>query len=305
MSAFSRMPCAGPKASKKLPPTAGPNRRPSQRDVAFRRTALCNCAVPTISWISSCEAGVHKTPANPWITSSAAACHISSVSVRKSTPQPSEAAMKKSIPIWMMRRGSKRSASAAVMKYARKPGWRSAAKDCGWDAAAARSLKGRPSAAKSPAPLAVAPDPLCEIRLLHRSRGHREHGHYAPGVVGDQLVSVQREEEFHRDESGALVPVHERVVRRQPEGVGGGELRGVGLSVGRPIERTRERGVEQARIANAGAAAVVGKLLLVGGEYDRALDPDPLPHFASSRSTARRFFAMRRTCFIWASNCGS
>src|SRR6266699_3513488 len=114
------------------------------------------------------------------------------------------------------------------MKYARKPGWRSAAKDCGWDAAAARSLKGRPSAAKSPAPLAVAPDPLCEIRLLHRSRGHREHGVRGLDLGRRQAHSIEFEKQACGKESGALVAVHERVVRRQPEGVGGGELRGVG-----------------------------------------------------------------------------
>ena len=46
------------------------------------------------------------------MTSSAAACHISSVSVRNSTPQPSEEIMNRAMPIWMMRRVSKRSARA-------------------------------------------------------------------------------------------------------------------------------------------------------------------------------------------------
>jgi len=46
------------------------------------------------------------------MTSSAIACHICNVSVRKSSPQPSEAIMNNAMPSWMMRRGSKRSARA-------------------------------------------------------------------------------------------------------------------------------------------------------------------------------------------------
>src|SRR5206468_3284060 len=103
----------------------------------------------------------------------------------------------------------------------------------------------------------------------------------------------------------ALVAVHERMVRREAIGVGGGELGGVGFAVGGPVQRAREGRIEQARIADAGTAAVLGELLVVRGENDGALDPDPLPHFASSRSTARRFLAMRRTCFICAAKRGS
>jgi len=46
------------------------------------------------------------------MTSSAAACHISSLPVRNNTPQPREAVMNRAMPIWIKRRGSKRSASA-------------------------------------------------------------------------------------------------------------------------------------------------------------------------------------------------
>ena len=80
--------------------------------MADRRTALWRFAVPTMSWIRSCAEGCQNTPANPCMTRRAAACHICSVPVRNSTPQPSEAATNKAMPIWMMRRGSKRSASA-------------------------------------------------------------------------------------------------------------------------------------------------------------------------------------------------
>ena len=65
-----------------------------------------------MSWISSCAEGCQNTPANPWTMSSTTACHIWSESVRISSPQPSEAAMKSAMPSWIRRRGSKRSASA-------------------------------------------------------------------------------------------------------------------------------------------------------------------------------------------------
>src|SRR5207249_4649921 len=154
-------------------------------------------------------------------------------------------------------------------------------------------------------PLAVPADPIGERRFLHRSCGDREHAHRAIDVVNDEPVPVQREEKLEGDECYALVAVHERMVRREAIGVGGGELGGVGFAVGGPVQRAREGRIEQARIADAGTAAVLGELLVVRGENDGALDPDPLPHFASSRSTARRFLAMRRTCFICAAKRGS
>ncbi len=65
-----------------------------------------------MSWTSSCEAGAQNTPAMPWIVSSTTACQTWSVSVRNSTPQPSEHSMNSSMPNWMIRRESKRSVSA-------------------------------------------------------------------------------------------------------------------------------------------------------------------------------------------------
>ncbi len=44
--------------------------------------------------------------------SSTTACQTSNVSVRNKMPQPSEQSMNSSMPNWMMRRASKRSASA-------------------------------------------------------------------------------------------------------------------------------------------------------------------------------------------------
>src|SRR5713101_7707896 len=56
--------------------------------------------------------------------------------------------------------------------------------------------------------LAVTADPIGERRLLHRSRGDGEHAHHAIRIIGDQLVLVQRKEEFESDERDALVAVY-------------------------------------------------------------------------------------------------
>ncbi len=103
------MPRVGPSSNISTPPTAGPTSTPRLRAVAFRRTALCRVSLGTMScssiWLEVC----HSTPAQPCSTSNSMACHICSVSVRKNMPQPSEAVMNSAIPIWIRRRGSKRS----------------------------------------------------------------------------------------------------------------------------------------------------------------------------------------------------
>jgi hypothetical protein len=51
--------------------------------VALSRTALARSAGPAMSYSSIWLGVCHSTPAQPWITSSTMACHISRVSVMK------------------------------------------------------------------------------------------------------------------------------------------------------------------------------------------------------------------------------
>ena len=106
------MPQAGPRAIINAPPTAGPSRIPSCRPDAIVRTALWSWAAPTMSWTRSCAAGAQITPAKPCSTKSTAACQTSRVSVRNRMPQPDDTIMNRTMPNWMIRRGSNRSASA-------------------------------------------------------------------------------------------------------------------------------------------------------------------------------------------------
>ena len=64
-------------------------------------------------------------------------------------------------------------------------------------------------------------------------------------------------------------------------------------------------------VANPSLATVLGQLLIVDREHDVQFDPDgvrygwsPHAYFASSRSTARRFFMILRAAVICDSNSG-
>ena len=78
------------------------------------RTALDNCSASTIWCMSTWEAGTQITPAIPWTTSSIIARASVNEPVKNMIPHPIDTAMNSSIPVWISRRMSNRSASAPV-----------------------------------------------------------------------------------------------------------------------------------------------------------------------------------------------
>src|SRR5258706_4949105 len=79
----------------------------------------------------------------------------------------------------------------------------------------------------------------------------------------------------------------------------------IGFAIRRKILRPRQCGFERPSVANAYSPAVLCKLFVVRGKNDADVDPDPLAHFASSRSALRRFFIIFRAVCICVSNTGS
>jgi len=112
------------------------------------------------------------------------------------------------------------------------------------------------------------------------------------------LISPEREKEFHRNECGALVAVHERMISRDSKSIGGCEIGMVGRFVRRQVERASECRLKEAGVAHPGAPAMLGQLGIVDCDDDLFVNPLPCCHFASSRRTARRSFMISRAAFI-------
>ncbi len=116
----------------------------------------------------------------------------------------------------------------------------------------------------------VAEEPTCQLR-----------------IAGVQGPAVEDEEGFADHRRRALVAVHERMVARDPEGVGRGKIGSIRIAVGHEISGPRHRAFERAGIADAFAATMLRKLL--GMRCHRHVERDPEPiggHGAISRVRA-------------------
>lgn len=65
------------------------------------------------------------------------------------------------------------------------------------------------------------------------------------------------------------------MVAHDAEAVGCGQISDIGLTVAREVHRSRQGRFQQAGIAQTGPAAMLGDLLVMHGEDDRGVDPDP------------------------------
>ena len=63
-------------------------------------------------------------------------------------------------------------------------------------------------------------------------------------------LAVQFQKEDRHDEAGAFVPLNERMILYQPEGVAGREVKQVGLAVGEKVLRLAERRSDQTLVAH-------------------------------------------------------
>ena len=111
-------------------------------------------------------------------------------------------------------------------------------------------------------------------------------------------MAVEHEKQLRDDEGGALVAVGEGMIAGNAISVGRGECRDVGIGVIRLVERPRQGGLQSGAIANARWPAMLGQMLVMQGEHNGKVDPDPACHFASARKASRRFFMISRTAFI-------
>lgn len=150
-------------------------------------------------------------------------------------------------------------------------------------------------------------DPTRERGLIDIAGGKGEHGENRRRIVGDQLIAVEVEKKLDRDISSALVAIDERMVASDSEAICRCKIGEVRVSVRVQIPGSGERGLQQAGIARAGTATMFGELSFVNRNDDFGREPGESRHFASSRSTARRFFMIARAAFICASKsslCG-
>src|SRR6185437_3028933 len=85
-------------------------------------------------------------------------------------------------------------------------------------------------------------------------------------------MTIIEEEDDGGDEGGAFVAVDEGMVARDAERVSSGEIEGIGIAVGRLIDRARQRRLQEPMVAQAGTAAMLGNLFVVNGEDQRFAD---------------------------------
>ena len=84
--------------------------------------------------------------------------------------------------------------------------------------------------------------------------------------------AIQGKKQARQHLGGSLVSVGERVIARQPEGIGGGKHAGIGLPIGPSVAWARE--VQHRSVTHADWTAVLGPLAIVDGKRQFDLDPD-------------------------------
>ena len=131
--------------------------------------------------------------------------------------------------------------------------------------------------------------PVRHLLLAEFARGKRKENYDQFGVLRRQDVSVPDKEKFADHRRRTLVSVHERMIARDPERIGGGQRRGVGLAIGSQIFRSRQRALKCSGVARSLAAAMLRQLGGMCGRGNASIDPDPNRHgdmfyLASSRS---------------------
>ena len=97
-----------------------------------------------------------------------------------------------------------------------------------------------------------------------------------------EIHAIEPKEYDYRSEGRPLVAVNERMIARDAEAVGGRKRRNAAFAVTEFVKRSRQRGFEQAAIANSVRAAEESKLLGMKIDDDIEFQPSRLVHFASA-----------------------
>ena len=129
----------------------------------------------------------------------------------------------------------------------------------------------------------VGLEPDGEGEFRHFAGGEGESAKDGVGFGGVETVTVDLKEENGDGVTDAFVTIDERVVFDEAEGVGGGEFKVIGPTVGPEVDGAGNRRVEHGFVAEAGGAAVLGEEEIMIREDDLAQHPSGLVHFASSR----------------------
>jgi hypothetical protein len=105
---------------------------------------------------------------------------------------------------------------------------------------------GLPCAATSTSALVarVCADPPCEGAFVEVAGSQREHRQDAVSIIDLEVEAIQVKEQLDRNERGAFVAIDERVIARDPEAIGGGEVGIVWLAVCSHVSGASERRLE-------------------------------------------------------------
>lgn len=109
-------------------------------------------------------------------------------------------------------------------------------------------------------------------------------------------TGVECEEQAGEHPGGPLVAVHERVVARHSERIGGGEGGRIVLAIAPAVPRPRQRGFQHAAVADAAAAAMLCELTIVDGERDLRVEPPGLGALGSSQWVGAVTWPARAGC---------
>jgi hypothetical protein len=127
--------------------------------------------------------------------------------------------------------------------------------------------------------------------------GESDHDDVLVLVAGDEVGTVEREEDAAANVRRALVAVDEGMVAGQSECETGGKVGQIRwrIAVGMRLLRARQRLIQQVVVAHAGAAAVFRQLSFVDGDGKRFFSIQMIMAVAYCASLCRTFRSLRMT----------
>ncbi len=117
-----------------------------------------------------------------------------------------------------------------------------------------------------------------ELGFVQFAGGEGEDGQNTLSITDLKLMAVNGEEQFAGNQRGALVAIDKRVIPGYPEAISRRECRNIWITVRCEIFGPSQGRFEQADISNATGTPMLGQLLIVSGDDDSSLNPDPITH---------------------------
>ena len=129
----------------------------------------------------------------------------------------------------------------------------------------------------------MLPQPGGVTGFVERVVGKRQHDSDNFGRLGHDRVAVFVQECETRQESGALVAVHESVVLAQPSGVCGSEIEQIRLAISEQIARSGQRRFDGTLVADSRRTSEFNQAIAMKPEDCGRVYPNQLDQRASSR----------------------